>query len=414
MYNDLLIKHNESKFRLRTPLLHELHLQAIEQNHSLIRAYGVVSKCSLSDLVRFSPVTAFLPDIMHDCLEGVIPVFLHYLFNDLAQNNICTFTIVNEIFKKFHFGVCEVCNKPRCLPGNVVSVSGHISATGSEAWCIFRLPPFVIGDLVPVRHDSWKLYLLLSEIMDKVIAPQLEISAINYLKLLISDFYVSFAERAPHLVKPKLLFLLHYSSMIKNFGPLRHHWCMRFESFHRKVKKIVKYIPCFKNVCFTVAKRLQRNKCYEMSETNCLTEVDNFGAVTALDEIHPAVVSFILGHLGSCDGENNLSSVNFATVKGVCYRPRTVLILDMENDVPVFGLIEQALLYNFKVIVVCRYVKPLQFIVHLHAYSVKITGKHLFVEPGFELCPHPIDLYETFFGKCIRLRYSIYKLYNSQ
>ena len=93
MNNDLLIKHKESKFRLRTPLMHELHLQAIEQDRSLIRAYGVVSKCSLSDLVGFSPATAFPPDIMHNCLEGVIPLFLHYLFNDLAQNNLCTFTI---------------------------------------------------------------------------------------------------------------------------------------------------------------------------------------------------------------------------------------------------------------------------------------------------------------------------------
>ena len=205
----------QSKFRLHTPLMHKLHLPAIEQNRSLIRAYGVVSKCSLSDLVGFSPATAFPPDIMHDCLEAVIPVFLHYLFNDLAQNNICTFTIVNEIFKKFHFGVCEVRNKPRCLSGNVVSASGHISATASEAWCIFRLLPSVIGDLVPIRHDSWILYLLLSEIMDKVIAPQLKISAINYLKLLTSDFYASFAEKAPHLVKPKLHFLFHYPSLIK-------------------------------------------------------------------------------------------------------------------------------------------------------------------------------------------------------
>ena len=87
-----------------------------------------------------------------------------------------------------------------------------------------------------------------------------------------------------------------------------------------------------KCMLYYVAKRSQRNKCYEMSETNCLTEVDNFGAVTTLnfDEIHPAVVFFIsIQHLGSCDGENNLSSDNFATVKGVCYRQGTVLILDM-------------------------------------------------------------------------------------
>ena len=56
--------------------------------------------------------------------------------------------------------------------------------------------------------------------MDKVIVPQLEISAINYLELLISDFYASFAKKAPQLVKPKLHLFLHYPSMIKNFGPL--------------------------------------------------------------------------------------------------------------------------------------------------------------------------------------------------
>ena len=49
--------------------------------------------------------------------------------------------------------------------------------------------------------------------MDKVIAPQLEISAINYLELLISDFYASFAKKAPYLVKPKLHFLLHYGTL---------------------------------------------------------------------------------------------------------------------------------------------------------------------------------------------------------
>ena len=105
----------------------------------------------------------------------------------------------------------------------MVSASSEVSSAVPQlvkAWCVFRLLPFVIGDLVPVRHDSWKLYLLLSEIMDKVIALQLEISAINYQELLISDFYASFAKKAPHLVKPKLQFFLHYPSMIKNFGLL--------------------------------------------------------------------------------------------------------------------------------------------------------------------------------------------------
>ena len=55
--------------------MHELHLQAIEQNRSLIRAYGVFSKCSLSDLVGFSPATAFPPDIMHDCLKELFQCF---------------------------------------------------------------------------------------------------------------------------------------------------------------------------------------------------------------------------------------------------------------------------------------------------------------------------------------------------
>ena len=38
------------------------------------------------------------------------------------------YNLVNEKFKKFHFGVCEVRNKPRCLPGNVVSASSEGSS----------------------------------------------------------------------------------------------------------------------------------------------------------------------------------------------------------------------------------------------------------------------------------------------
>ena len=47
------------------------------------------------------------------------------------------------------------------------------------------------------------------------------------------------------------------------FGPLRHHWCMRFESKNAQMKGFV--TNCFKNVPLSVAIRHQQWLCYNLA-----------------------------------------------------------------------------------------------------------------------------------------------------
>jgi len=48
--------------------------------------------------------------------------------------------------------------------------------------------------------------------------------------------------------RPKLHYLIHYPDQMLNFGPLRNHWCMRFESKNGFLSKSVGSIfvtsPC--------------------------------------------------------------------------------------------------------------------------------------------------------------------------
>ena len=90
------------------------------------------------------------------------------------------------------------------------------------------------------------------------------------LRALIENFYSHFIKFSPDLVKPKLHFLLHYPRFIEIYGPLRNLWCMHFESFHRKIKIIAHNCQNFKNICLTVAKRIQSLKCYEQCNITCL------------------------------------------------------------------------------------------------------------------------------------------------
>ena len=120
VYTDLRDKCAESDFMSRIATSHKQHVEAVTKDETLAASYGVVQDCAFHVLTGFSAVTAFPPDLMHDCLKGVLPQFLQYLFRHLHNKAICSFSFVNEHLKKFKFGQSDQKNKPRPLPGTVV------------------------------------------------------------------------------------------------------------------------------------------------------------------------------------------------------------------------------------------------------------------------------------------------------
>ena len=406
-YDEMKVKLTDSEFTLRTPENHIKHVDSVERDFSLRSAYGVNHRCALMDVDGFSPVNSFPPDVMHDCFEGVIPYFLQYMVQTLSNDGF-SISDLNQKFREFEFGITERKNIPKSVGSNLIQASCKISASASEFWCIFRLLTIIIGSEVSQTNKVWKMYLLLADIMDLILAPKVDVSNISHLSILIQNFLYSFSKAAPDFFKPKFHYLLHYPRLILKYVPLRNVWCMRFESFHQKIKKIVKNTQCFKNLELTVACRLQGSKCFEQYETTCLNDKDEFNGSNgvSLDDLPPEVASFLMNNFEFYN--EALFTLSSMTVNGVAYKPHIVYILDIsEHDIPTFGLVKQLLLCGDQVLIVCVYLKPLYYDAHMHSYVVDVTDELLFLQPGFELDHHPLDIYHVNDRNYIRMRYNI-------
>ena len=76
-------------------------------------------------------------------------------------------------------------------------------------WCLARMLPLMIGDLVE-EDDRWTNFLRLLQIEEIVFAPTLSVQLAAYLGTLIDDYLQSFKELYKRNIIPKQHFMVHY------------------------------------------------------------------------------------------------------------------------------------------------------------------------------------------------------------
>ena len=121
--------------------------------------------------------------------------------------------------------------------------------TVAQAGCLFCIFPYALSNYISSKSVYWKLYLLLSNIIDIVFAPVVLFDWLNHLDNLIHEFYVIYVEVVGIPPTPKLHYLLHYARHIFNYGPLKRLCCMRFEAYHQQLKKIVNDVEILRMLC---------------------------------------------------------------------------------------------------------------------------------------------------------------------
>ena len=127
----------------------------------------------------------------------------------------------------------------------------------------FYLLPFIIGTNIPKTMQGWLLYIMLRKIVDIMLAPVLDSNWIPYLEMQIAEFMTLFLELFPGKFSPKLHYVVHYPQLLKNFGPLQHLWCMRFEEKHQYFKRLLSVVCNFQNIAYTLAHHHQMRQCFE-------------------------------------------------------------------------------------------------------------------------------------------------------
>ena len=81
-------------------------------------------------------------------------------------------------------------------------------------WCLARMLPLLIGDLIPVADDHWENFLRLLKIEDIVFAPRTTTQLAAYLAVLTEEYLLEFSELYERRLIPKQHYMVHYPRQI--------------------------------------------------------------------------------------------------------------------------------------------------------------------------------------------------------
>ena len=222
-YTSMRMQFEEAAFLMRTKHVHANHCNAWKMNAAIAtKAYGVTNISAFTRLEYLDITEAFPHDIMHDFLEGVIPIVLTCVIKHLHVSGTVTINDLNRKLEEFSFGKNDRSSKPVAVTTRVLRENSAITGKAIEKWCFFRVFSLMIGQQVSRDCSKWHVYTKCREICEIIFAPTIDRSWLIRLGSLIYSFLEDFNETFPDCMTPKMHFLVHYPSQIAKFGPLRH------------------------------------------------------------------------------------------------------------------------------------------------------------------------------------------------
>ncbi|KAK3933004.1 Eukaryotic translation initiation factor 3 subunit A [Frankliniella fusca] len=340
---------------------------------------GIKSECVWNELVSYHCSVSCCLDLMHDYFEGVCHYDLAVVLKYVIERQFMSLETLNERVQYSNYGFDSGNKVTKITVEHLRKEKFKMSS--SEMYFFVRHFGLMIGDLVPEGDVVWRLYILLSEIMDIVLSPTVRREAIPYLTTLISEHHQVYLNVSGKLLKPKFHFMTHTGRIMQQVGPLVHLWCMRLEGKHRPVVKApANSHSCRKNMPLSTAMR------YSFS----------LAARFLGMEVKPTVVfhfkSFVLREV---DDFNNFQfivpnnyydalCVEMVTICGTMYRKNMVLAIGYDEDYPCFGVIfwivKPLANDNQLSFFIVRGLATIGFNSHLHCYLVEHTNEWFFIE----------------------------------
>lgn len=128
-----------------------------------------------------------------------------------------------------------------------------VKTTAAEMIVLVRYFGLMFGKYVPEENDSWKLFLNLRSLLDKLLNTNFTNGNIEQARHLVAEHNELYKDLAKTTLKPKHHFMTHYGSMIRKFGPLTQTWTMRFEARHKIAELAARSSSSRRNICKTIA-----------------------------------------------------------------------------------------------------------------------------------------------------------------
>ncbi|CAN7951867.1 unnamed protein product [Ixodes pacificus] len=294
----------------RTAEKYDLAVQEVEETGSSVE--GVKSNSPFNSLTFFHVCDAGLPPcIAHDLFEGVVSYDLLLFIRHFTETcEWFSLKYLNFRIKSFKFLGSDTTSKP-CE----VNIKGNkLVGEAVKTWNLLRLLPLFVSHKVDTKDPVWCLYLTLRKVVDIICAPKVNEEMVAYLHVLVEEYLADRKELFPMApLKPKHHYLLHYSTLITQLGPLINLWTLRFESKHSFFKNCVRHLQNFKALNKTLSERHQLLQAYLHSEAF-------FDPDIVMKAGMPFLISTYSEALQNCLGSFNFSSEDTMVTNEVSYK----------------------------------------------------------------------------------------------
>nr|XP_055032090.1 uncharacterized protein LOC129420928 isoform X1 [Misgurnus anguillicaudatus] len=379
-------------FEMRTKEKHQQHVQDVLQDSTLVVQYGVKRSCPLSDnLKHFHAIGGFPPDLLHDLLEGVVPVEMALCLRKLIGKRYFTLESLNSAIKQFPYKFSDRTDQPQPIPQSYTKKT-TIGGNGHENLTLLRLLPLLIGHTIAENDHTWEILMLLKDIVELSLSIKFADDTVEFLNCKISEHRALLQEVFPDFVlRPKHHYIEHYPQLIRMYGPLRNLWTMRFEGKHKFFKKVIRDAQNFKNVPLMLAKKHQMTMAYHMDAGFFFKPGIQMDRVcSSLVTGFPDNVQEYL-HLRSPNCSTVLVSSS-VTIDGIKYCPDMVVSVGSCSGLPEFMQIKQILAINTDIMFLCK-PQTAWYIEHLRSYELCSLHSLQVILPSELNDPFPLAAY---------------------
>ncbi|KAK3931890.1 Membrane-bound lytic murein transglycosylase F [Frankliniella fusca] len=232
---------------------------------------------------------------------------------------------------------------------------------------------FLIGDMVPKDYSYWLLYLKLRQVMDICFSKSVSASSSTSLRVLVEELNSMYVSVTKDTLKPKMHNLVHYSRVLEMSGPLSHLSCAKFETKHRSLTGPAHATTSRVDVSYTLALRHQLVQAFRFISNESILPKLQFGPGDILDlTSYDNYVSFRKSIPPSFRNQT-LFSPKWINIKGTKYKPGMALLVNANENGPVFGKLKSILMKDSDIVFLFEYYLNAGFNQHLHAYAVGDT-----------------------------------------
>jgi len=358
---------------------------------------GIKEQCVFNEVNSFHVSDNAYVDIMHDILEGIahydmIPIMKHFIeIGDFSLSDL------NNSVQMFNYGP-GVENKPPYI-ANDFAIKRKLKMTASEMFTFCRLFSVIIGHRVKSYNDPfWKLYLLLKELIELSQSRSVSEDFASTFTVLVLEHHNQYMKYTNEHLKPKHHNLLHYARVMMQSGPLIFLSTIRFEGFHKSLKKIATVVMSRKNIALSIATRYQLSFYYRLMAEESIIPSIEVGITTNISKHHFHLFASFLPKDILCNPYSFI--VTWVNYKGTLYKPRMILVCGTdESSCPLFAEIQYIILQGKSLFFICFSLQNIGLNCDIGAFEIIRSTNWLVIKHENLLDPYPLFIYTMATGE---------------